>query len=134
MKSTSVWKGQYKSVVDNGKGHSVTVDLPANYGGTNEGPTSFELCLMSLSGCISTIFAMMAEKMRLTFESLDVTIEAEKPKDAPTFTEVYIMVNIKTTENHDKIEKCLEQTVKTCPVGVLFRQAGIKMERELNFL
>lgn len=134
MKSTSLWTRQFQSVVDNGRNHSLVIDLPEAKGGSNSGPTALEMCVMSFSGCVGTIFAMVAQKMRLTFEHLEVEVNAEQKNEAPTITDIHFIMNIKTIETKDKIEKCLEHTMNTCPVGVLFKQAGVKITNEIKFI
>lgn len=134
MKSTSLWTRQFQSVVDNGRNHSMVIDLPEAKGGINSGPTALEMCVMSFSGCVGTIFAMVAQKMRLTFEHLEVEVNAEQKNEAPTITDIHFIMNIKTNEAKDKIEKCLELTMNTCPVGVLFKQAGVKITNEIKFI
>ncbi|HOZ14177.1 MAG TPA: OsmC family protein [Tenuifilaceae bacterium] len=134
MKSTSLWTRQFQSVVDNGRNHSMVIDLPEAKGGINSGPTALEMCVMSFSGCVGTIFAMVAQKMRLTFEHLEVEVNAEQKNEAPTITDIHFIMNIKTIETKDKIEKCLEHTMNTCPVGVLFKQAGVKITNEIKFI
>ena len=134
MKSTSLWARQFQSVVDNGRNHSLVIDLPEAKGGINSGPTALEMCVMSFSGCVGTIFAMVAQKMRLTFEHLEVEVNAEQKNEAPTITDIHFIMNIKTNETKDKIEKCLEHTMNTCPVGVLFKQAGVKITNEIKFI
>jgi putative redox protein len=134
MKSTSLWTRQFQSVVDNGRNHSLVIDLPEAKGGINSGPTALEMCVMSFSGCVGTIFAMVAQKMRLTFEHMEVEVNAEQKNEAPTITDIHFIMNIKTNETKDKIEKCLEHTMNTCPVGVLFKQAGVKITNEIKFI
>ena len=134
MKSASLWTRQFQSVVDNGRNHSMVIDLPEAKGGINSGPTALEMCVMSFSGCVGTIFAMVAQKMRLTFEHLEVEVNAEQKNEAPTITDIHFIMNIKTIETKDKIEKCLEHTMNTCPVGVLFKQAGVKITNEIKFI
>ena len=134
MKSTSLWTRQFQSIVDNGRNHSLVIDLPEAKGGINSGPTALEMCVMSFSGCVGTIFAMVAQKMRLTFEHLEVEVNAEQKNEAPTITDIHFIMNIKTIETKDKIEKCLEHTMNTCPVGVLFKQAGVKITNEIKFI
>ncbi|HNV52751.1 MAG TPA: OsmC family protein, partial [Tenuifilaceae bacterium] len=129
-----LWTRQFQSVVDNGRNHSMVIDLPEAKGGINSGPTALEMCVMSFSGCVGTIFAMVAQKMRLTFEHLEVEVNAEQKNEAPTITDIHFIMNIKTIETKDKIEKCLEHTMNTCPVGVLFKQAGVKITNEIKFI
>lgn len=134
MKSISLWTKNFQSVVDNGRNHSLVIDLPETKGGNNSGPTALELCVMSFSGCVGTIFAMVAEKMRLSFSKMDVNVVAEQKNDAPTITNIHFILSIQTTHEKDKIEKCLEHTMKTCPVGVLFKQAGVEITNEIILL
>jgi len=131
MKSNSLWTKQFQSVVDNGRNHSTVVDLPEAKGGSNNGPTALELCVMSLSGCVGTIFAMVAQKMRIKFEKLDVEVNANQADGAPTITDVHIVLKIQSKEEIIKIEKCYETTEKTCPVGVLYTQAGVNITHEI---
>ena len=125
MKSNSLWTRKYQSVVDNGRNHSLVIDLPEIKGGINSGPTALELCVMGFSGCVGTIFAMVAEKMRLTFEKMEVEVNAEQKNDALTISDLHFVLSIQKNIEKEKIEKCLELTLNTCPVGILFKQAGV---------
>jgi putative redox protein len=128
MKSKATWIKGLQSTVDNGRGHEIIIDLPDSQGGEDIGATALELALMGLSGCISTIFAMLANKSRLEFESLDVIVDAEKGKS--TIETVDIKVNVKTLDSK-KADKILNQTLEMCPVGVLYKQAGVNISHEL---
>ncbi len=132
MKSNSLWTRQFQSVVDNGRNHSLVIDLPEPKGGINSGPTALELCVMSFSGCIGTIFAMVAGKMRIDFDKMEVELNAEQQNNAPTVTHVHFILHIQTQASIDKVEKCLEHTMNTCPVGLLFRQAGVAITNEIK--
>ncbi len=134
MKTTSLWTRQFQSVVDNGRNHSVVIDLPEPKGGINSGPTALELCGMSFSGCVGTIFAMMAKKMHLEFGKLEVEVEASQKEGASTFTDVHFNLKIRTAAEPEKIEQCITHTMNTCPVGVLFRQAGVVITHELTYM
>lgn len=134
MKSKSIWTQQFQSVVSNGRNHSVVIDLPEAKGGSNSGATALEMCVMSFSGCVGTIFAMVAAKMRLKFDKMEVETTAEQKDNAPTITDVHYVFSIKTSESLEKIEKCLEHTENTCPVGVLYRQAGVNITHEIKFM
>ena len=131
MKSNSLCTRKFQSVVDNVRNHSMVIDLPEAKGGSNSGPTALEMCVMSLSGCVGTIFAMVAEKMRLKFEKMEVELIAEQSQNAPTITDVHFTLRIQTSEERQKIEKCLDITINTCPVGVLFKQAGVSITSEI---
>lgn len=127
MKANAVWVEGYESVVDNGRGHRVIVDLPTESGGKDVGPTALELSIMALAGCASTIFKIVAAKRKLTYESLKIELNAEKPKNESTVTEVNGRVEIATTGTEQEVQTAMKLTFKTCPVGVIFEQAGIKV-------
>ncbi|HYV99851.1 MAG TPA: OsmC family protein [Candidatus Acidoferrum sp.] len=132
MKANALWVEGYKSVLDDGRGHSVTVDLPTESGGKDMGPTGLELAIMSLAGCATTIFKIVAAKRKLTYDSLKIELNAEKPKNASTVTEVKGHVEIATTGTEQEVQTALKLTFKTCPVGVIFEQAGIKVHYDLT--
>ncbi|MBD3191178.1 MAG: OsmC family peroxiredoxin [Candidatus Heimdallarchaeota archaeon] len=132
MKSTTKWVKNYQSVVDNGRSHGIVIDLPEGKDGDDMGPTALELAVMGLSGCIGTIYSLIAKKMRLSIDSIEVELEAEKGPDDPTVTKVSADVKVKSSEKKAKLEKCLETTMNTCPVGVLYQNAGIPMDINLH--
>lgn len=132
MKVSSTWLGGAKSELLDEQGHKVIIDLPEEKGGANSGATALDLCLMSLAGCINTIFIIMAGKMHLTFDKLQA--ELDITRDGNTVTGVLCTLNIHTGDDHSKIEKCVEKTIETCPVGGIFRNAGIALKHEINYL
>ena len=127
MKSKSLLLDGYQSVIDNGRNHSVVTDLP---NGSNIGASALELTVMSLAGCISTIFKTTAEKMRLHVERIEVEIEAEKGSE--TISKVIYKARVKSDAPEEQLRRCLHITEKNCPVGVLFAKAGVEIEGRLE--
>tara|TARA_R110001583_G_scaffold8075_4_gene39444 strand:- start:43154 stop:43567 length:414 start_codon:yes stop_codon:yes gene_type:complete len=125
MKATTTWTEGVSSVLTNNRGHEIIVDLPEAKGGQDLGPTAFELCLMSYSGCVNTIFNIVAKKMRFEFTALEVDTIGHQKDGAPTFTDVEVELRVESDASDEKIESCLQKTLKMCPVGVLFHQAGV---------
>lgn len=134
MKSTFKWKQGFESVVDNSRGHEIVMDLPKGKNGTDLGATALEICGMSLTGCVGTIFAVMAEKMRIKFSELEIELDAAKTDDDPTITAVSFVLKIKTEATKEKVQKCLDLTLENCPVGVLYRKAGVSISNEIEML
>ena len=130
MKVTSVWMGGYESILDDGRGHSITVDLPTKDDGENKGPTALELCIMSMAGCISTIFRTIADKRRFVYKAFKVELEAEKGE--VTVTNVKGRMEVVTEADEKEAQTVLRLTINTCPVGVIFNKAGIKLDYELT--
>ena len=139
--------------MDNGRGHSLIVDLPSDRGGANTAPTAIELAAMSLSGCVMTIFKEVAVKRKFDFKALKVDLEAEKPKETSTITKVTSTITkvtstitkvtstiTKVTGNVEITTSAEEQDARTvfrlaldiCPVGELFVKAGIKPEWQVT--
>ena len=124
---------EFRIVVDDGRDHSVCLDLPPDTG-TNMGPTALELGVMSFSGCVATIFTLMAKKMRVPISDLEVKVKAEKPEDACTVTMADCEIIVKTGGSEEKIDRVWNKTRKNCPVGVLFEQAGVKVDYKLKIV
>jgi len=129
MKTKSVLIGGYQSVINNGRNHSIVTDLPADSDGQDIGATALELSVMSLAGCISTIYKKVADKMRINVSNLEVETEAEKGQD--TISKVKCLVYVSSDASQEKLEKCLDNTMKSCPVGVLYEKAGVEIYTEL---
>ena len=133
MKSTSKHVSQcYQSIVDNDRHHGVVLDLPGAKGGDDLGPTALELVVMALSGCISTIWAVVATNSKVSYDRLLVVVEADKPDDQPTVTAVRCVVTVDSKEPRERLQRTLDKTMNTCPVGKLYEKAGIPMEIRLE--
>ena len=132
MKATAVWVKDYKCMLDNGRGQNVVVDLPIEQGGTNAGPMAIELCLMSLAGCIVTVFKIIAEKRRFAYTGFKVELEAEKDKDSGTIANVGGRMEIVTDREERDAQTTLRLTIDNCPIGILFDQAKVKFNWTLK--
>lgn len=132
MKSVSKHvSGCYQSIVDNGRHHGLVLDLPGAKGGNDLGPTALELAVMALSGCISTIWAVVAKNSNASYQSLTVELEADKADDQPTITAARALVTVVSAEPREKLQRILDKTMDTCPVGRLYEKAGIAIAIEL---
>jgi uncharacterized OsmC-like protein len=125
LHSTAKLVENLRIAVDNGRAHSVCLDLPPELG-TDRGPTALELGVMSYAGCIATIFALMAKKMRVHLKDLQVKMEAVKPDEAGTITEASFDILVEAVASEDRIQRIFELTREHCPVGKLFEKAGVK--------
>jgi putative redox protein len=124
---------EFRITVDNGRAHSVCLDLPPELG-TDMGPTALELGVMSFSGCVATIFTLMAKKMRVSISDLNVEVRAEKPEGARTVTKANFEIIVKTSETEEKINRVWKKTRENCPVGILFEQAGVQVDYKLRIV
>ena len=119
--------------VDNGRAHSVCLDLPPELG-TDMGPTALELGVMSFSGCFVTIFSLTAKKMRIQLKDLEVLLRAQKSAETGTIISAEFSITVKSDASEDRIQRIFELTSKNCPVGKLFEQAGVKISYNLKHI
>ena len=131
MRSNAKWIGNSQVRLDDGRGHETICDLPS---AENVGPTALELSDMSYAGCIVTILKIIAEKRRIKFESLEVEVVAEKPDGSKTIESIEFITKVKSDADQKALEKVLELTSLTCPVGVLWKQAGLEPVYKLEKL
>ncbi len=134
MKAVATWTKQFQGVVTDKCNRSIVIDVSEEKGGCDTGSSALELCIMGFAGCIETIFAMVAPKMRISFQALEVEALARIEEGYLTFSHVDYVLRIKTDASEEKIAKCLETVEKTCPVGVLFSKAGIKISGKIEML
>ncbi len=126
------WAPGFVTALSDGRGHEVRVDLTAEEGGTDAGTSALELSVLSLAGCITTIFALVARRRRLAFSGLEVELDASRPKGTPTITAVRGTVDVVAAASEEDVATVLRITLRTCPVGVLFEKAGIPVEVRLR--
>lgn len=128
MQAIGTWTGGYRTVLEDGRTHTVTVDLPRDEGGESAGTTALELALLALAGCVTTSFAVVARRRRLAIAGMSVALEAERSPGALTLTKVRGTFRLRTDAAPDDVATALRLTLRTCPVGVLFEKAGVPVE------
>jgi uncharacterized OsmC-like protein len=123
--STAKLVKDLRITVDDGRAHSVCLDLPPELG-TDMGPTALELGVMSYAGCFATIFALTAKKMHIPLKDLEVKLEAVESDEAGTVSEANFDILVKADAPEDRIQRIFKLTLENCPVGKLFEKAGVK--------
>lgn len=119
--------GGFRTVLEDGRGHSVVVDLPLDEEGEDIGPSALELSVMSLAGCISTIFTLIAKKRGVHVGTTSIQLEATRPPGSTTITAVEGDFRVATDAAVEEVDVALRATLRTCPVGVIFERAGIPL-------
>lgn len=126
MKSTYTFQENLRGTITSDRGHSVIVDQPnPQTGDPGAGASSFELCGMSLNGCIATVFLLLAKKMRIDIQSFTMEMDGDKSPETSTFGAITLQAHVKTSSDESKVRRCMNLAIETCPVGKLFTLAGI---------
>lgn len=122
-----------KLVTENGRGHSVTCDLPENQGGTNTGPTPLELALMGLAGCGVVIYAEVCKNSNIDPGKIEVDVEAAKTPGNPVINNVTMKVNITSNARRGLVEAAWRRTEANCPVIIVYKeQIPVKVEVDIK--
>ncbi len=100
-------------------------DEPASAGGTDEGPTPYELLLGSLAACIATTLRLYATHKTIALTAVDVALEYDKvhaddcvecdERADGMIDRIQTRVTLHGTFS-DAEQKRLEQVARRCPV------------------
>ncbi len=131
LKSNARWIRGYLTEVDDGRGHKIQMDLPLHQNGEDLAATALEYMVMGYAGCTVTMYKIIADKMRLQIDSIDIIVEAEKLGEMDTVTDLKSVITVKSNEQEEKLLKALEMVKKTCPVGRIYDLAQIPSVIEL---
>jgi len=134
-KASLTWNGRQGFSADNGRGHRVTMDVPAP-AGDDAGPTPKELVLMGLGGCTGMDVASILRKMRQPLESFELDLECEDDPDHPrVFRRVTIVYRL-TGDGLDpeRARRAVELSMNTyCGVSAMIAHtAEITWALEVN--
>jgi putative redox protein len=121
----------FRIIVDDGRAHSMCLDLQPDFG-DDMGPSALELCVMSYVGCFVTIFALTAKKMRIPIKDLEVDVEAINSEEVGTITEANFEIRVNADASEQRLQKMARLTLENCPVGILFKKAGVKINYTLK--
>ena len=102
--------------------HSLLADEPLKYGGSDQGPTPYDLLLMSLGACTSMTLRMYANHKKLPLENIDIwlnheRIHADDCMDSDDCKLERITRRIKLTGDLDEVQRQrLLEIADRCPV------------------
>jgi uncharacterized OsmC-like protein len=101
-------------------------------GGQDMGPSALELSVMSWAGCITTICALTASKMRRELGDIRCVVKAEKPEGAEKIESAEVIIEVESGESEEILRKIWEITHPNCPVGVAFEKSGVDVKYDLR--
>jgi putative redox protein len=122
MKVKAVQTGDLSFEIDQ-FGHKYTVDVPVEGGGTDKGPTPKALLLGGLLGCSGMDVASILKKMRVEYDELSMTADAEQTEDHPkVYKDIFVEYFFKGKDDLDitKIKRAVELSMtKYCGVSAM---------------
>ena len=124
------------------RGHSLVIDEPPYRHGTDVGPTPLETMLAALMSCTHVISRRIAHErgLELTFKKMScighldhrgIDLEADVPVPFPR---IELAIEAKTTMDEGALDAFKEELEKRCPMSVILRQAGSKIEQTWTFV
>jgi uncharacterized OsmC-like protein len=115
-------------------GHAMIVDEPLERDGSGQGASPLEYLVTSLAGCTNVISNRIAARMGIDIRSMAVDVVADLDARVlagesveVAFPEVRIVVDVVSPDSASAFAALRERLEATCPVSVLFSQAGTKV-------
>jgi putative redox protein len=105
-------------------GHWVTMDGPADFGGSNAGSRPKELVLFALGGCTGSDVAAILRKKRVPVQAFEMNLTATQAEEHP---QVYTSIHVEyvlygTGINPIDVERAIElSTTKYCSVSAMLK-------------
>jgi putative redox protein len=120
------WVQGLQFVAKGDSGHAVVFDAHADVGGSDTGPRPGEVLLMSLGTCTGIDVVSILNKMRVSFNSLEVEVKGKNAEEHPKlYTEVWVKFVVKGDVPEDKLKKAIDLSrERYCSVGALFKKAA----------
>jgi putative redox protein len=114
-------------------GHKMYIDASAEHGGKNLGPRPKPLLLLALAGCTGMDVVSILKKMRVEFDSFEITVEGnlteEHPKKYDNMRLIYLFKGKDIPR--DKVEKAVDLSrERYCGVSAMYSEI-LKLEYEI---
>ncbi len=119
------WEGNMKFDANIG-GHHLIMDVSAEAGGENSGPSPKKLMLASLAGCTGMDVVAILKKMKVEFDHFDIKIEATVTEEHPKqYNKMHILFQFKGKNlDREKLQKAVDLSQdKYCGVSAVYKKA-----------
>lgn len=120
------WNGKMRFTGTDADGRELVMDAAEVYGGEGNGIRPTEMLLISLAGCTGIEVGNVMNKMRLAYDSFEISVEAEKAETVPhVFTEIHVHYAVSGKDiTLAKFLKAFQiGAVKYCSVANMIKQA-----------
>ncbi len=106
--------------------HIIRIDGAPEVGGKNSGAGPKPLMLTALAGCTGMDVVSMLKKMRVEYEALTISVEADMKEDFPkNYEAMKVIYTFKgKKEIYDKVKKAVDLSKENyCGVSALYAKA-----------
>ena len=117
-------------------GFKVSMDADPEHGGKGKGPKPKPLMMVALAGCTGMDVVSILEKMRMPFDSLDISVTGDISEDHPKrFTKMKLIYEVSGTGiDKSKVEKAVKLSKeKYCGVSASYEKA-MEIEHEIRII
>jgi uncharacterized OsmC-like protein len=128
MQAVATWRKGHGVLLEDGRAHSVVVDLPPEGGGTSAGTSPLELSVLSLAGSLALTFVAVARKRRLEFSGLTLVLEGEVSSSEAALRGIHGTLRVRSRADRTEADAALRSALELSPVGRIFRDAKIPMD------
>ena len=129
------WQGDVKFAATSGSGHTLTLDGPAESGGTNAGARPMELVLMGVGGCAAYDVVHILKRQRESVTDCVARLEAERAEDPPrVFTRVRMHFVVSDDDlNEQKVARAVQLSAeKYCSASIMLTRGGVEIEHSFE--
>ena len=95
--------------------HALLIDVPAEMGGQNRGPTPPQLFVASLGSCVAAFIANYCEKAGIDDSGLAVDVQFDKAEDPTRLVNLGIVIRLPSASCGHR-EEALRRVAEHCPV------------------
>jgi putative redox protein len=137
MKTARIkWVENLKFYGTGPSGHSIAMDGPPESGGDNSAVRPGELTLIALGGCTGIDVVSMLRKMRVTFDSFEIIVDAEPRDEHPkSWVKIHVKYILKGPGiDESKVKRAIELSEeKYCSVSAMLK-AGAELTYEYHII
>jgi uncharacterized OsmC-like protein len=125
VKTTGSWQGGFRVDLQTGS-HKLIIDQPQASGGNDEGPSSLDVLLFSLGGCLGTMAAIVAKQERINLRGFEIEIEGDydtaysmgkTTEGRAGFTEIRVNCNIDADLTEVEKKEFFQKVDSRCPTS-----------------
>jgi len=124
----------YGLTLTDAKGHTMKIDIPAEYGGNGDGFRPMQTMLSALCGCSAVDVVSILKKQRQTIEGMIIRVDGERQHgiEPSLWEKVHLLFELKGDLDAGKAARAVELSIsKYCSVAETLRRAGAKITWEV---